>query len=95
MYDLTDEEYAAEKETNRILSALYDEKFGRPKLNDFSRSAYGRDIVHIFYAYWRSFLAVDAAAEKYGGNALKVFESYRRWYDEGAKCSLENWLDNI
>lgn len=94
-YFLTDEEYAAEKETNRILAALYDEKFGRPKLNDFSRSAYGRDIVHIFYAYWRSFLAVDAAAEKYGGNALKVFESYRRWYDEGAKCSLENWLDNI
>lgn len=34
-YFLTDEEYAAEKETNRILSALYDEKFGRPKLNDF------------------------------------------------------------
>ena len=60
-YFLTDEEYAAEKETNRILSALYDEKFGRPKLNDFSRSTYGRDIVHIFYAYWRSFLAVDAA----------------------------------
>ncbi len=25
-YFLTDEEYAAEKETNRILSALYDEK---------------------------------------------------------------------
>lgn len=42
--------------------------------------------------YWKSFLAVDAIVEANCGNVTGVFEAYHRWYEEGAKESLEAWL---
>lgn len=91
---LTEEEYAAEKEANQMLAALYDKQYGRLSLNDFSQSTYGQNMVHIWYAYWRSFLMIDSLAEKSDGNISKIFASYDRWYHNGAKDTLERWFEN-
>lgn len=88
-YFLTDEEYAAEKEANGILVALFDEKYGRPPLKDFSQSTYRQDITHIFYSYWRSFLAVDALVERSDGNVRRVFDLFCRMFNEDADFDPE------
>lgn len=91
-YFLTEEEYTAQKKANQLLVSLHDEKYGRPPLNDFSFSTYRMDLPHIFYAYWRSFLAIDSLVEALGGNVPDVFRSYHRWYDTGAEIPLETWF---
>ena len=88
-YFLTDEEYAAEKEANVILTSLFDEKYGRPPLNGFSQSTYRRDITHIFYFYWRSFLAVDSLVERADGNVRGVFDLFCRMFNENADFDPE------
>ena len=88
-YFLTEEEYAAEKETNLILVSLFDEKFGRPPLNAFSQSTCRQDITHIFYSYWRSFLAVDSLVERSGGDVRGVFDLFCRMFNETADFDPE------
>lgn len=91
-YFLSEEEFEAEKQINLALSKLYEEKFGKPALSDFTLETYEKGIVHVFYLYWRSFLTIDAAVKKHGGDVLSVFKSYHDWYECGAKAPLEEHL---
>lgn len=93
-YFLSDSEFEAEKEANEALVALYDEKFTRPALNEFCAETYQKGLVHVFYIYWRSFLAADALVKMHGGDVLKVFDSYGRWFESGAKKPLWDWFLN-
>lgn len=91
-YFLSLEAYAAEKEANQALTALHEEKYGRPSLNAFTQTVYAQDLVHVFYAYWRSFLMIDLLVEQHGGSVSDVFASYHRWYASGTKEPLEAWF---
>ncbi len=89
---LTEEEYAAEKEINQMLVTLYDNQYGHLSLNEFSQFTYGQEIVHVLYAYWRSFLMIDTLAEKCNGNISDIFHSYHLWYQGGEKGTLLNFF---
>ena len=93
-YFLTEEEFAAEKEVNRILVEMYEDRNGISDLNDFSAFTYQKDIAHIFCAYWRSYLAVQKIIDSRKGDAASVFASYHRWFERGRKQPLITWLTN-
>ncbi len=92
-YFLTPQEYALQKQANELIVKLHEEKHGPFSLKDFNPSSYGKDIGYVFYCYWKSFLAVDSAAQKHGGNAAEVFAEFRRFYEGGAEESPKSWLN--
>lgn len=79
-YFLTEAEFAQEAEINRLLVDLLEETYGGAGLDDFGAAACAQDYAGIFFAYWRSFLAVDQLIRRQGGDVGAVFEAYHRWH---------------
>lgn len=90
-YFLTEEEFAAEARINRLLVELLEERYGGHPLEDFGASTYEGNYASIFFAYWRSFLAVDELVRRPGG-VQEVFLSYRQWIESGREQTLEEWF---
>lgn len=80
-YFLTEAEFAGEAEMNLLLVDLLAEKYGGTGLDDFGPATYAQDYAGIFFAYWRSFLAVEKLVRARDGDVTAVFQSYRRWHE--------------
>ena len=89
---LTEEEYEQERIINQQLVALFEQKHGIRPLDDFSASTYQADFFTIFYAYWRSFLAVDKIISTHGGDVKEVFRSYQQWFSSQSPLTLAQWF---
>lgn len=90
-YFLTAAGFAEEARMNRILVDLLWDRFGGGSLEDFGASTYTEGFAGIFFAYWRSFLAVSALVERFG-SVEAVFQSYRQWGGQGSPQTLTDWF---
>ncbi len=91
-YFLTGQEYAEALEQNRALVKLLGPRYGAGSLEDFGEGTYQEGYAGIFFAYWRSFLAVHRLVEEAGGDTGQVFASYRRWQKAGPGTALAQWF---
>ncbi len=90
-YFLTETEFAAEARINRLLTELLESRYGGRPLEDFGAETYEEGYAGIFFAYWRSFLAVEALVRRFGG-AKEVLRSCRGWHKAGRTQRLEEWF---
>ena len=91
-YFLTDSEFDRVAHINALLVDLLKDQYGTQPLEDFGTATYREDYAGIFYAYWRSFLAVQEIVERFSGDIPAVFRSYHDWDREGRKESLTKWF---
>lgn len=91
-YFFSEEEYQKEKKANQVLIGLFEDKYGKKSLEEFGPETYTKTNDHIFYFYWRSFLAINELIEKHNG-IRKVFELYRKWDLNGREVSLSEWFE--
>ena len=89
---LTPEEFAAEEDVNRQLTALLADRYGGHPLEDFGSHLRDGDHAGLFFDYWRAYLAVSRVIERLGG-VLEAFDACRRWRDSDSGMSLARWLD--
>ncbi len=90
-YFLTDKEYEKEKEVNKVLVNLFEEKYGFKPLNEFDSLRYNENYSEIFYYYWKSFLLVELLVNKFG-SINSVFDSYHKWDKDGRVVTLLEWF---
>lgn len=90
-YFLPPQQYQAEKQANRQLVELLTPYYGQHPLEDFGAETYAGSFGSIFFEYWRSFLAVDALVQRFGGTE-QVFRLYHDWARAGASSTLEEWF---
>ncbi len=90
-YFLTEEAFAAESRINRLLVQLLESRYGNHSLEDFGAATYEGDYASIFFAYWRSFLAVEKLVQRLG-SVRDVFRSYRQWAGACRGQTLEAWF---
>ena len=90
---LTEEEFREEAEINQLLVDLLRPRYGTHPLEAFGSETYQGDYAGIFFAYWRSFLAVSEIVRRFGGDIQKVFQSYHQWCAASMdKPSLSHWF---
>lgn len=94
-YFLTDPEFHREAQINMQLVERLKDRYGSHSLESFGAATYQGDYASIFYAYWRSFLAVREIVERFGGDIPAVFRSYHDWDLEGRKEPLTQWFSKI
>lgn len=92
-YFLTDNEFEEAAWINALLVELYQQRYGNHALEAFGAATYEEDYASIFFAYWRSFLAVQKIVERFGGDVLEVFREYHRWHHSGSEKTLLEWFD--
>ena len=88
---LTDAEFEAASGINGLLVERYEKKHGIQSLEEFTRDTYVGTLEDIFYFYWKSFLAVRAAVQRFG-NTKAVFREYDRWFVDFSATPLSVWL---
>ena len=91
-YFLTRQEYGEALEQNRALVKLLESRYGSGSLENFGGGTYREGYAGIFFAYWRSFLAVHRLVQEAGGDFRRVFDSYRRWLETGEEKTLASWF---
>lgn len=91
-YFLTAEEFDAEADANRQLVGLFQRQYGTHSLEEFGSSTYAGNYASIFFAYWRSFLAIQTLVDRHGGDVHAVFRSYREWGQSGGGRTLTEWF---
>lgn len=91
-YFLTEAEFNHERAINRQLAEIYEKQNGSHSLDHFSLSTYQSDYFSIFYAYWRSFLAVDQIISTHGGDVKEVLRTYQRWFTSQSPLTLAQWF---
>ncbi len=91
-YFLTEQEFAAEREANRVLVELLTPYYGGHPLEKFGLKTYAGDYASIFFEYWRSFLAVERLIQAHHGDIMAVFASYQEWNAEKSPLTLSEWF---
>lgn len=91
-YFLTEEEFEKEILMNQKLVMLLQKKYGLYSLEEFGASTYKGDIASIFYAYWRSFLAIKQIVDEHNGDVKAVFDSYHKWDQSKTGQTLAEWF---
>ena len=89
---LTEQEFDEEARINALLVAHYSAHNRVHSLEDFSVSTYKGNYSDIFFAYWRSFLAVKKIIDAYNGDIHTVFVSYHEWFYSGCSIPLSQWF---
>ena len=89
---LTKAEFAQEAMINALLVQLLQKRYGARPLDDFGQATYSEDYGGIFFAYWRSFLAVKQLVDTHGGDVHAVFAQYHTWYRTECTETFEQWL---
>jgi len=90
-YFLTGAEFEDEARINELLVKRYEERYGIQSPESFCRDTYSGSLEDIFYFYWKSFLAVQAAVQKFG-SVEAVFREYLRWFREEPTTPLSVWF---
>lgn len=90
-YFLTDAEFEAQAEADRLLVDLLEPRYGGRSLARFGAETYQQDYAGIFFDYRRSFLAVQCLVDEADGSVLAVLRACRRWYDGPRTQTLAQW----
>lgn len=88
---LTDAEFDAQAEADRLLVDLLEPRYGGRSLSEFGAETYEKDYAGIFYDYRRAFLAILQLVETHGGDTKAVFRSCRRWHEGPRAQTLAQW----
>ena len=91
-YFLTDDEFQAEMQINRLLVKQFSGNYPIGVMEHFTADTYAHHIPAIFFEYWRSFLAVQQIVERFHGDLHEVFRSYHRWAVDGSAQPLSEWF---
>lgn len=89
---LTEQEFDEEARINALLVEHYSVHNRAHSLEDFSVSTYKGNYSDIFFAYWRSFLALNKIIDAYNGDIHAVFSSYHEWFYSGCSIPLSQWF---
>lgn len=90
-YFLTGAEFEDEARINELLVKRYEERYGIQSPESFCRDTYSGSLEDIFYFYWKSFLVVQSAVQKFG-SVEAVFREYHRWFREEPTTPLSVWF---
>ena len=90
-YFLTDAEFEAQAEADRLLAGLLEPRYGGHPLGQFGAETYKRDFAGIFFDYRRSFLAVHQLVNEYSG-VKAVFSAYHGWHTDPKGRTLAQWF---
>ena len=90
-YFLTDAEFDAQAQIDRLLVELLTPRYGGYPLAQFGAQTYQRDYAGIFFDYCRAFLAVRSLVEQFGG-VQEVFRSCRVWHESHRDKTLAQWF---
>lgn len=89
---LTESEFEQEAHINALLVEMFRDQYGNHSLEDFGIATYQGDYSSIFYAYWRSFLAVKEIVGRFDGDIMAVFREYQKWYHNHDEKTLTAWF---
>lgn len=90
-YFLTNDEFTAQAEADRLLVELLEPQYGDYPLERFGMETYKQDFAGIFFDYRRSFLAIQKLVETHGSETA-VFSAYHSWYDSSKDKTLAQWF---
>lgn len=91
-YFLTENDFREEARINQLLVKRFESVHGIQSLETFCADTYSKKYAHIFYFYWKSFLAVNALVNRFQGDVTAVFREYRRWFSESPYTPLSQWF---
>lgn len=91
-YFLTEDDFREEARINQLLVRGFEAVQGTQSLEAFCADTYHEKYAHIFYFYWKSFLAVNALVNRFQGDVAAVFREYRRWFSESPSMPLSQWF---
>lgn len=90
-YFLTDAEFDAQAEADRLLVGLLEPRYGKHPLERFGAETYTRDFAGIFFDYRRAFLAVCGLVSQYGG-VMPVFRACHERRKTSQGITLAQWF---
>lgn len=88
---LSEAEFDAQAEADRLLVGLLEPRYGKYPLERFGAETYLRDCAGIFFDYRRAFLAVERLVGRHGG-VQAVFRAYRQWHENPCGQTLAQWF---